>query len=160
MCCSSPSLGYSVSSHAGVVFAVTPGRPQEQSGCHHLQREGDEGEVEGPAQRALHPLWWWGIMVEQIHPGPETADGAQSAQTWWVEERHKNLKQHQAFFFFVCGGSRVRLQDRLMLKPINSPNSSWMLTPASNHTLKIQIYLIFTTIRIFFMQHIIAEELK
>lgn len=81
MCCSSLSLGYSVSSHAGVVFAVTPGCPQEQRGCHHLQREGDEGEVEGPAQRALHPVWWWGILAEQIHSGQETADGAQSAQT-------------------------------------------------------------------------------
>lgn len=74
-----------VCSHAGVVLAVTPGCPQEQSGCHHLQREGDEGEVEGPAQRALHPFWWCGVLVEQIHACQETADGAQGAQTWGVE---------------------------------------------------------------------------
>lgn len=79
--CLALSLGHPVSSHAGVVFAVAPGRPEEQSSCHHLQREGDEGEVEGPAQRTLHPFWWWGILVEQIHPGQETADGAQRAQT-------------------------------------------------------------------------------
>lgn len=80
-CCSNLSLGYSVSCHAGVVFVVTPGRPQEQSSCHHLQREGDEGKVEGPAQRALHPIWRWGILVEQIQPSQETADGAQRTQT-------------------------------------------------------------------------------
>jgi len=60
---------------------VTPGRPKEQSSCHHLQRKGDEGEVEGPAQRALHPFGRCGVLVEQVHPGQEAADGAQRTKT-------------------------------------------------------------------------------
>lgn len=75
------SLGYSVGSHTGVVFAVTPGCPQEQSSGHQLQREGDEGEVEGPAQCALHPVRWWVMPVEQIQTSQETADSSQRAQT-------------------------------------------------------------------------------
>lgn len=74
---SSSLLCNPVSSHAGVVLAVTPGCPQEQSSCHHLQREGDECEVEGPAQRALHPFWRFDDLMEQIHPSQETADCAQ-----------------------------------------------------------------------------------
>lgn len=42
-------LCYPVSSHAGVTLAVASGRPQEQSRCHHLQREGDESQVQRPA---------------------------------------------------------------------------------------------------------------
>ncbi|KAF3852360.1 hypothetical protein F7725_005715 [Dissostichus mawsoni] len=76
-----PSISYPVRRHAAVVFAVTPRRPQKQSSCHHLQGEGDEGEVEGPAQRAHHPCWGRGILLEQIHARQEAADGAQSAQT-------------------------------------------------------------------------------
>lgn len=85
----SPSLssGHSVGSHTGVVSAVTPGRPQEQSSGHQLQREGDEGEVQGPAQRALHPVWWWVMPVEQIQTGQETADSSQRAQAWWAEAK-------------------------------------------------------------------------
>lgn len=75
------SLCHPVGHHPGVVLAVAPGRPQEQGSGHHLQREGDEGEVEGPAQRALHPVWWFCILVEQIHPCQETADSSQRAQT-------------------------------------------------------------------------------
>lgn len=52
-------LGHPVSRHGSVVFAVTSGCPQKQGGCHHLQRERDEGKVEGPAHGALHHFWWW-----------------------------------------------------------------------------------------------------
>lgn len=75
-------LGHPVRGHAGVVFVVTPGRPEEQGRRHHLQREGDEGEVEGPAQSALRTLGRRDELVEQIHPGQETAHGAQRAEAW------------------------------------------------------------------------------
>lgn len=82
----SVSLGHSVCCHAGVVLAVTPGCPQEQSGGHHLQRKGDEGEVKGPAQGAFHPFRRFCGLVEQIQTGQKTADSSQRAQTWEVEE--------------------------------------------------------------------------
>lgn len=78
----SSSLRYPVRRHAGVVLAVTPGGPDEESGCHHLQRDGDEGEVEGPAQRDLHPLRPREGLVEQIQAGQEAADCSERAQTW------------------------------------------------------------------------------
>lgn len=81
-------LGHPVSRHGSVVFAVTFGCPQKQGGCHHLQREGDEGEVERPAHGALHPSSWV-TVVEQINTGPETADSTQRAQTWRAEHRDK-----------------------------------------------------------------------
>lgn len=49
--CSSPAvcehceLRDPVSGHASVVLAVAPGGPDEQSGGHHLQRGGDQGQV-------------------------------------------------------------------------------------------------------------------
>lgn len=75
----SSSLRYPVRRHAGVVLAVTPGGPDEQSGGHHLQRDGDEGEVEGPAQRDLHPLRPREVLVEQIQAGQEAADCSERA---------------------------------------------------------------------------------
>lgn len=75
-CCRS-SLCHPVCCHAGVVLAVTPGGPQKQSGSHHLQRDGDEGEVEGPAQGDLHPLRPREGLVEQIQAGQEAADRSQ-----------------------------------------------------------------------------------
>lgn len=74
-------LRYPVRRHRGVVLAVTPGGPDEEGGGHHLQRDGDEGEVEGPAQRDLHPLWPREVLVEQIQAGQEAADCSQRAQT-------------------------------------------------------------------------------
>lgn len=50
-CSRSPFFGHPVRDHARVVLAVAARRPEEQGRRHHLQREGDEGEVEGPAQR-------------------------------------------------------------------------------------------------------------
>lgn len=77
----SSSLRYPVRRHAGVVLAVTPGGPDEEGGGHHLQRDGDEGEVEGPAQRDLHPLRPREGLVEQIQAGQEAADCSERAQT-------------------------------------------------------------------------------
>lgn len=77
----SSSLRYPVRRHAGVVLAVTPGGPDEESGGHHLQRDGDEGEVEGPAQRDLHPVRPREGLVEQIQAGKKAADCSQRAQT-------------------------------------------------------------------------------
>lgn len=78
----SSCLGDAVRCHAGVVLAVAPGGPDEEGGGHHLQRDGDEGEVEGPAQSDLHPLGPREGLVEQIQAGQETADCPQRAQTW------------------------------------------------------------------------------
>lgn len=78
--CRSCSLRYPVRRHAGVVLTVTPGGPEKESGGHHLQRDGDEGEVEGPAQRDLHPLRPREGLVEQIQAGQEAADRPQRAQ--------------------------------------------------------------------------------
>lgn len=43
--CVNTELRDPVSGHASVVLAVAPGGPDEQSGGHHLQRGGDQGQV-------------------------------------------------------------------------------------------------------------------
>lgn len=66
-------LGHPVGRHAGVVLAVAPGGPQEESGRHHLQWRGDEGQVEGPAQGAVHTVGKHRHPVEEIHASQEAA---------------------------------------------------------------------------------------
>lgn len=78
----SSSLRDPVRRHAGVVLAMAPCGPDEESGGHHLQRDRDEGKVEGPAQRDLHTLWPRERLVEQIQAGQEAADCSERAQTW------------------------------------------------------------------------------
>lgn len=70
-----------VSSHASVVLAVAPGGPHEQSGSHHLQRGGDQGQVQGPAQRPVDALGPLQLLVQQVHSCQEAAHRRQRAQT-------------------------------------------------------------------------------
>lgn len=61
-------LRHAVGRHAVVALAVTARRPHQQRGGHHVERRGNEGQVEGPAQRAVHLVGEHGHPVEEVHP--------------------------------------------------------------------------------------------
>lgn len=61
-------LCHPVSRHAVVVLAVAARRPHQQRGGHHVEWRGNEGQVEGPAQRAIHLIRQHRHPVEQVHP--------------------------------------------------------------------------------------------
>lgn len=61
-------LRHSVGRHAVITLAVTARRPHQQRGGHHVERRGNEGQVEGPAQRAVHLVGEHGHPVEEVHP--------------------------------------------------------------------------------------------
>lgn len=71
------SLCYPVGSHAVVVLTVAACRPHQQGGSHHVQRGRDEGQVEGPAQGAVHTVGKHRHPVEEIHASQEAAHCAQ-----------------------------------------------------------------------------------
>ncbi len=62
------SLCHPVGGHAVVVLTVAACRPHQQRGGHHVERWGYEGQVKGPAQRAIHLIRQHRHFVEQIHP--------------------------------------------------------------------------------------------
>lgn len=80
-------LRHPVGRHAVVVVTVAARCPQQQCSSHHVQRRGDERQVERPAQRAVHPLGQHGHPVEQIHPSQVAAHRGQGAQTCSRVER-------------------------------------------------------------------------
>ncbi len=74
-------LRHPVGCHAVVVLTVAARRPHQQRGSHHVKRRGNEGEIEGPAQRAVHLLGQHRHLVEQVHPCQVAAHCGQAAET-------------------------------------------------------------------------------
>lgn len=67
------SLCHPVGCHAVVVLTVATCRPHQKCGGHHVQWWGNEGQVEGPAQRAIYLIRQHWHPVEQVHPRQVTA---------------------------------------------------------------------------------------
>ena len=61
------SLCHPVGGHTVVVLTVAACCPHQQRGGHHVERGGNESQVEGPAQRAIHLIRQHRHPVEQVH---------------------------------------------------------------------------------------------
>lgn len=89
-------LRHPVGSHAVVALTVAACGPHKQRCGHHVQRRRHEGQVQGPAQTAVHLIGKHGHPVEQVHSCQVAAHCGEGAQTYGAQDRRWRQKSYSA----------------------------------------------------------------